>query len=805
MKSALSFLIGFFIILTYSVHAQESGYMQPPQAIVDIVDDPVAPSVYSSPDKEWILYAQRSPLPTIEELSQPELRIGGLRINPMIFSRSRTRPFISLRAQKVNEKMERGITGLPPDVKIQHTSWSPDSKYLACSNTTDQGLELWLVDMSTRRAQRLGDLYLNATITNPIEWIDKGNLLILTTIAGADEAPKKSAVPAGPNIKENLGLKAPARTYQDLLKNRHDEELFTFYTTAQLASITLDGDMRKLGEPAIYQSIEASPDGLMLLVKKIKKPFSRLVPYYRFPTDVEILNRSGERTHLIAEIPIQERRPKGFDATQTGPRSHGWRSDQPHQLYYVQALDGGDPQNKVEKRDALYLLDAPFSEPQKIFETTYRFRSVDWGNESTAIVNERWWINRQLVSTQIDPSGAGGPKELVNRSYQDRYSDPGNPVMKLNEYGKNVLALTKNQEVYLTGSGASDEGDRPFIDKLNLETGEKERLWRSEAPYYEYPYILLDIKKGIWLTSRESPEENPNFYLRNVKKDKLTQLTSFPHPYPNLTGIQKELIQYKRDDGLDLSANLYLPPGYKKEDGPLPTFVWAYPREYKNKSDAAQVTGSPYRFKSLSFYGPIPWVTQGYAVINNAAMPIIGEGDEEPNDSFREQLVASAKAAIDEGVRRGVTDPDRVAIGGHSYGAFMTANLLAHSDLFKAGIARSGAYNRTLTPFGFQQEQRTYWEAPEIYFNMSPFMHAEKVNEPILLLHGEADNNSGTFPVQSQRYYHALKGHGATVRYVTFPHESHGYRARESVLHMLFEMNNWLDAYVKNNRTTVQP
>ena len=420
-------------------------------------------------------------------------------------------------------------------------------------------------------------------------------------------------------------------------------------------------------------------------------------------------------------------------------------------------------------------------------------------------MHEIWWTSRNQVITLIDPSGTRAPKELVNRSTQDRYSDPGNAIMKRNDYGQYVLDINKNNEIYWTGDGASPQGDRPFIEKMNLDSGNSEKVWQSEAPYYEIPYGMINEKKQLWLTRRESPEENPNFFTRSIKRDKLTQLTAYSHPYPNLKNIQKEIVQYEREDGLMLSAELYLPADYKKEDGPLPTLVWAYPREYKNKDDAAQMNGSPYEFKSLSFYGPIPWVTQGYAVFNSATMPIIGEGNEEPNDSFREQLVASAKAVIDEGVRRGVTDPKRVGVGGHSYGAFMTANLLAHSDLFAAGIARSGAYNRTLTPFGFQREERTYWEDPDLYNYMSPFMHADKVNEPILLLHGEADNNSGTFPIQSKRFYHALKGHGAVARYVTLPHESHGYRARESVLHMLYEQNTWLETYVKNAENTIRP
>jgi dipeptidyl aminopeptidase/acylaminoacyl peptidase len=352
--------------------------------------------------------------------------------------------------------------------------------------------------------------------------------------------------------------------------------------------------------------------------------------------------------------------------------------------------------------------------------------------------------------------------------------------------------------VFLTAEGASPEGSRPFVDALDLTSGKKTRLFHSEGPVYEYPLAFLSVASRTLLTRRESTEEPPNYFARDLKTNEVRALTSFPHPYPGLVGATRELVRYQRPDGVALTATLHLPPGYSPSSGSLPLIVWAYPREYKSADAAAQVRESPYRFSRVSWGSPLYWLTQGYAIMDDAAMPIVGEGDEEPNDTYVEQLVASAKAAVDEAARRGVADPDRAAIGGHSYGAFMTANLLAHSDVFRAGIARSGAYNRTLTPFGFQSEERTFWEAPETYFTMSPFMHADQIDEPILLVHGEADNNSGTFPIQSQRLFHALKGHGARARLVLLPHESHGYRGRESVLHTLWETNEWLERYVKN-------
>jgi dipeptidyl aminopeptidase/acylaminoacyl peptidase len=447
------------------------------------------------------------------------------------------------------------------------------------------------------------------------------------------------------------------------------------------------------------------------------------------------------------------------------------------------------------------MLSAPFStKPTPLVSFGSRYREIQWGNEKIALATEWWWKNRNVRTWIIKPDVAEAGKTLLfDYSWEDRYNDPGQPLMKKTASGRSVLLIDNNgKTLYLSGAGASPEGDRPFFDELDLTTQKKNRLWRSQAPYYERPIQLLDPEMMTLLTRREAIKEPPNYFIRDLKNEKLTQITDFPHPTPQLADIQKELIRYDREDGIRLTGTLYLPPNYKPEDGPLPMLVWAYPGEYKSADAAGQVTASPYRFVHIGWWSPAVWVAMGYAVLDDPTMPIVGEGDEEPNDTYVEQLVASAKAAVDVMARRGVAEPGRITIAGHSYGAFMTANLLAHSDFFSAGIARSGAYNRTLTPFGFQAEERTFWEAPEVYFKMSPFMHAEKVNEPILLIHGEADNNSGTFPIQSKRFYHAIKGHGGMARLVMLPHESHGYRARESILHMLWETNNWLEKHMKN-------
>jgi dipeptidyl aminopeptidase/acylaminoacyl peptidase len=547
-----------------------------------------------------------------------------------------------------------------------------------------------------------------------------------------------------------------------------------------------------------------SPDDQYIMVETIHRPFSYLVPYYSFPTTTEVYDLDGNLVKLIDEQPLIEQLPKGFGAVPEGKRRISWRDDQPATLYWVEAQDGGDPQREVDVRDKLFYWSAPFKdgEVKAGLDFELRFSGIVWGNASTAIAYEYWWATRNIKTSLFTPGKPDSKKVLFDRSYQDRYSDPGSFETTYNEFGEQVLLMADGgRTLFLTGQGASPEGNRPFVRTFDLKTQETRELWRSEAPYYESPAFILDAKKGMLVTRRESPDDPPNYYIRNWKTGDLDAITDFPHPYPALAGIEKEVVQYQRKDGLDLQGDLYLPKGYNPEtDGPLPVIMWAYPREFKSKGDAGQVQGSPYEFVRLYWGSPLYWLTQGYAVFDQVAMPIVGEEDEEPNDYFREQLVGNAEAAIDVLAERGIADRNRIAVGGHSYGAFMTANLLAHSDLFAAGIARSGAYNRTLTPFGFQSEERTYWDAPEVYYTMSPFMHADKVNEPLLMIHGEADNNSGTFPLQSERMYQAINGLGGKARLVMLPHESHGYRAKESIMHMLYEQDAWLEKYVKNRK-----
>ncbi len=797
-------LPAILLVLCLPLAAQEElAYQVPPKAIADIVDAPGNPFVIPSPDCKTLLVVERPALIAIADLSQPELRLAGLRINPRTNgpSLSQAAFFKSVIFKDLPTLKERPLTGLPAAARVSDLEWSPDSSWLAFAVTQADGIELWVAAAADGRAVRLTGPRLNGAIGDPFfQWFpDSRHLLFLAVPEGRPSPPAKDIVPKGPVVQGNEGQKAPVRTYQDLLKDKNDEELFVHYATSQLAIVDLEGRVRNLGQPGIIAAADPSPDGDCILVNRIHRPFSYLVPHGDFPQSFEIWNKDGRSVRKIADIPLAEDVPPGYDAVRQGPRGFTWRSDAPATLYWVEAQDGGDPAREAGIRDKVFCLAVPFiGEAQEGPALEYRLSQFQWGTGSLALVSQFWWKTRQVRVDRFEPDGLDRPlAKVFAYSFEDRYNDPGSFFTRPDGRGRRVLLTDRQGFLYLGGRGASPEGDRPFVDRYDLTTGKALRLWRSAAPYYEAATVFVDVEKGLVLSSREGKKVQPNFFLRDLKNGKLRQVTFFQHPFPALKEAEKQVVRYQRPDGVELSGNLYLPVGWKKSDGPLPVLMWAYPQEFKSRAAAGQMRDSPHRFIRISPYSTLLWITQGYAVLDDPAMPIVGEGEQEPNDTYIEQLVAGAKAAIDHLAKMGVGDPRRVAVGGHSYGAFMTANLLAHSRLFAAGIARSGAYNRTLTPFGFQAEERLIWQAPDTYIRMSPFMYAHQVKDPILLIHGQADDNSGTFPVQTERFYHALKGNGATARMVLLPNESHGYDARESIMHMLWETWTWLEKYVK--------
>ncbi|HPS98601.1 MAG TPA: prolyl oligopeptidase family serine peptidase [Bacteroidales bacterium] len=786
------------------ISAQDkTGYQLPPEAIVSLLDAPQTPSVNLSPDNQTMLLLFRPGLPSIADLSQPELRLAGVRFDPSTNGPSRGQGISRISSMKTDGTQAGDLKGLPSDASVGGVTWSRDNKWFAFTNTTDNTIELWVADAATMNARKI-DEGLNGILRRNITWLPDGSLIYLRTLRNRGKAPEASTVPTGPSVQESAGVRGDSPTFQDLLQTVDDEKIFEYYATSEL--VRWDGmSAVSIGSKGMITDVSPSPDGKWFLVSITGKPFSYLVPYYYFPSRTEIWDLEGKMVRLMLETPLRESLPRGYDVVIPGPRGYSWRSDRPASLMWVEALDGGDYHAKEMKyHDQVFMLEAPFTgEPAPFIATEKRFQGITWGNDNLAILMEGLSKSRVRVTSTLSPASPQATlKKLWELNSDDRYNNPGFPMTVPNAWGRSVLLTTdKGRGLYLSGQGASPEGDRPFVDKYDLRTGKTTRLWRSEAPFYETVNEFIDPARGLLLTVRQSVSEVPNYFIRDLKKGTLKQVTKFENPYPQMAGVHKELVTYKRKDGIDLSFTLYLPAGYDRaKDGPLPTILWAYPREFNDPSMAGQVSGSPYTFTRISASSVLVYVTQGYAVLNDASFPIVGAEGKEPNDTFVEQLVANAEAAINKAVEMGVTDPERVAVSGHSYGAFMTAHLLSHSRLFAAGIARSGAYNRSLTPFGFQSERRSFWEDPELYLQMSPFTHATKVKDPLLLIHGMADDNQGTFPIQSERYYAALKGAGAVTRLVLLPHEAHGYSARESLLHMHWEYLRWLDKYVKNKK-----
>jgi dipeptidyl aminopeptidase/acylaminoacyl peptidase len=791
------------------VTAQEHlTYQMPPRDIAELIDAPRTPRVIVDPEGEWLLMLEQPELRSIEDLAQPELRLAGLKINPKTNGRSRPYYSTGMRFLSIDSGEDKTVTGLPSDPKIENVKWSPDGEYVAFTVIADTGLSLWVITVDSMNALQLTEPVINdAYYGYPYEWLsDSRSLMYKSILRERGSPPEKQAVPSGPVVQENLDTAAPVRTYQDLLRNSHDESLFEYYMTSRLMKVDLKGEKKAIGSPGIIRSFQPSPDGRYLLVETITRPFSYMVPSYRFPLLIEVWDGDGKVIRQIAHLPLAEDIPQDFDAVRKGPRNVSWRADAPASLFWAEAQDEGDPARDVTVHDALFRLEVPFSgDPVEVLSLRLRCRGVTWGNEALAVVHERWWKNRRTITSFFHPDSASSSKDIVfDRYWEDRYSDPGDFVTVSNECGMPVLLMNdRGDRLFLFGEGASPEGDRPFIDRFDLKGKQIERLWRSTAPFYETPVRIVDVEKGILLTRRESQDTPPNYFLRDLKSGAVRQRTDIQHPYPHLRGVTKQLIRYERKDGVPLTASLYLPPDYTQGKRRLPVLMWAYPEEYKSVDAAGQVRDSPYRFPRIGWWSPLLWLTRGFAIVDDPAMPVVGEGDEEPNDTYVKQLVLDAEAAIEALVEMGIADRRRIAIGGHSYGAFMAANLLAHSDLFAAGIARTGAYNRTLTPFGFQSEERTLWDAIDTYIEMSPFMYADRIEEPLLLIHGQSDSNAGTYPMQSERFYQALKGHGATVRFVLLPHEGHSYRARESIMHMAWEMTRWLERYVANKPFTV--
>ena len=779
-------LLVFLLLVSSAALADEFPYHQPPREILDVLTAAPSPTISLSPQRDAIIIEQPVRYPPIAEVAQPMLRLAGIRIDSNTNGMHLAPTFSSFVVKQISTGVESKVT-VPAPCKLGAPVWSPDGKQFAFAVTTEHGIELWVASVRTAKAHVVPGVRINGVrfglAERTIEWLgDNRTVLVHLVSAGRGTPPIEPKLPSGPHVQESLGHAGPVPTFEDLLSTPHDEDLFDYYATSQLAWLdTATSKITPVGKPAVFTIAMPSPDGKHILTTRLHRPYSYQLPAARFPQLIEIWDGKGATEFKVADLPLAEN--ISLVGVRPGPRAFSWLPDRNATLTWVE---------DIKERDKVMMFAEPFrGDPRQVYVTEHRFRGLQSLGSGKALLEDYARNSRVIRTLLVDTEQPGSTARVIfSRNERDAYKDSGTPVTKIQPDGRHVI-VQQGDEIYLMGQGATPEGDKPFLDRFNLATGKADRIFQSSHGYEAVEAMLDDRGENI-LLRRESLTEPPNYYVHG--KGELKPLTNFPNPTPQTVGIKKQRVTYTRKDGVPLSFTLYLPPDYQPGTR-LPALLWAYPYEFSDSDTAGQVTGhATESFTQLNYHQL--FVMHGYALIDNAAMPIIGDPNT-VNNTYIDQLLMDAQAAVDKAVEMGVVDRDRVGVFGHSYGAFMTANLLAHSDLFHAGVAESGAYNRSLTPFGFQSERRTFWQAPDVYEKMSPFWFADKIKTPILLIHGEADDNTGTFPVQSERLYAAIRGNGGTVRLVMLPSEAHAYRSMETMEHVLYEETAWFDKFLK--------
>jgi dipeptidyl aminopeptidase/acylaminoacyl peptidase len=789
----------------------KSGYDKPPANILDVLHAPSPPTPVVSPTHDTILLVSWEDYPPMTRVATPFLRLAGVRVEPKNRSRHDTPGGYGITPCATDFVLARVVDGsqvhvaLPAGGCTGRPEWTADGKRFAFQNIVSDAVELWLGDATSGEVHRVAGVRLNPMLGSATQWMaDQKTLLVKLVPDGLGPPPPAPVVPSGPSIQETNAEAGQSSTYEnrDTLTNTHDEELFDYYLASQLAFVdAATGTVTPVGKVGAYDDVDAAPDGEHILVTSIHKPYSYVTTFERFPREVEVWGRSGDVLHRVASLPLADRVP--IHGVPTGPRDFEWRATEPATLVWAEALDNGDWKVNVPARDKIMLQKAPFTAPAvEVTRSEQRFGGVLWTERARTSLLYEYDENRHWTRTfvvDVDDSQSK-PQLLWDRSTDEHYKDPGRPVFRQLANGARVVQL-EGEAIYLSGAGSSLDGDRPFLDRLDLRTQQSERLFRSDKTAFELFLAFTGADTRTFMTWHQSPSDPPNAFQRTLGPavsaagageasyaSSTRAITHIPDPTPVVRAIKKRLVKYKRKDGVDLSFTLYLPPDYK-EGTRVPAILYAYPLDYADASKAGQVTGSDETFTRLRQYKLL--LLAGYAIIDQAAFPIVG-------DPYLEQLILDAKAAVDKAVELGVADPERIGVTGHSHGALMTANLVAHSDLFRAGVATSGSYNKTLTPFGFQNERRSVWEAQSVYLKVSPFFFADKLKTPLLIIHGEDDANPGTTPLQATKLYEAVRGNGGTARLVMLPHEPHWYSAMESNEQLVYEMLRWFDKYVKN-------
>ncbi|MEA2238052.1 MAG: hypothetical protein QOC81_2776 [Thermoanaerobaculia bacterium] len=813
-RSTLLLALALLSATTIAASERVSGYDLPPQNVLDVLRAPAPPRPILSPTRASVLLVSWVQYPAMTQVAEPFLKLAGVRVEPRTRRKHDTSGGYgvaqcaqTLAVVDVATRHETPIA-LPAGGCADGFLWAADGMSFAFRNTSRDAVELW-AGARDGTTHRVGDVRLNPMLGSSHRWAPDGKTLLVKLVPGDIGAPPEAGAGAeGPRIQESSGG-GEFSTYEarDTLRNQADAALFEYYGTSQLALVdAASGAVTRVGAPAVLSNVNLSPDGEHILVTSIRKPYSYSVTYGRFANDVEVWDRTGKATP-IAKSPITDHVP--IHGVPTGPRDHEWRATEPATLVWAEALDGGDWKTNVPARDKVFMQSAPFTaSPVEIARTEQRYQGIDWSERPGVGLLQEYDDNRHWRRTFLIDADhiETKPRLIWDLSSDESYNDPGQPVYRMLPNGQWAMRQ-KGDTIFLSGQGASTAGDRPFLDSFDLRTAKSRRLFRSSKDAYEYFVAFANDATDALLTWHQTPSEPPNLMLRILGApvpaaapgeatvvSTARAVTQIPDPTPAVRAIKKRLVTYKRKDGVELSFTLYTPPGYK-EGTRVPAILYAYPLDYASSKTAGQISGSEQTFTRLGDYQLL--LLSGYALIDNAAFPIVGD-PKKAYDTYIDQLVDDAQAAVDKAVELGVVDRDRIGVTGHSHGALMTANLVAHTDLFRAGVATSGAYNKTLTPFGFQSESRSVWNAQDVYLKVSPYFFANKMHAPLLLMHGSDDANPGTTPLQSEQLFQAIRGNGGVVRLVMLPHEPHWYAAMESNEQLAYEELRWFDKYVKN-------
>ena len=785
-------------------------WQSPPEDILDVLYAPQLPWVWIAPTGEYMLLVDPVPYPSLAELSAPMHKLAGIRVNPALNSIHGRRGGTTPRLVEVEGGTVTSLD-LPDGAQVHGVVFTADGEHFALTVGHSDHIGLWVGSVSGD-LNEIEDIALNPLLGAAVRWLPDQERLMVLRVPERGLPPEPPAIPVGPMVTEGIGASARSQyETRNLLRTAHDDQLFDYYCKSEPVIIDpANSSVSVIGEETHYYNVEFSPDGEYILMEKLIGPWSHEVAWWRFAREIEVRDAEGELVVSVASLPLADEVP--VHGVPMGTRSVTWRATAPHELFWIEALDGGDPAAEVPYRDRLMRLGAPFTgEPEEVFTAEHRIwaSQMAWGDEGGTLMLSEYERMRRWIFVWLLDVDDGTARLWYDRDSGDRYGDPGYPVFRQLPNGQRVMHQVGNA-VYFSGSGGTEQGDRPFLDLRNLNTAETQRLFRCDPDHYEYFQAFAGREDRFVLRS-ESSIEVPNYYLTTLGEEieaadgeatraaTRVPITHFQDPAPLLRDIEKRLVHYEREDGVPLSFHLFLPPGYE-EGTPLPTVVDAYPLEYSGAATAGQVRGSAQRFMRMYGASHLYFLLQGYAVLNQTAMPMLGD-PETTYDTFVPQLIADAEAAVAKAVEMGIADPERIGIIGHSHGALMVANLLAHTDLFRAGIARSGSYNKTNQPFGFQAERRSLFQARDVYIQLSPTFFADQINEPILIIHGNDDSNPGTLTFQSEILYEAVRGSGGTARLVLLPFEDHGYRARESLEHVLWEQFRWFDQYVKGDET----